>query len=207
VKGRSCSALGLAFVVLFGPGRAAAEPPWPAGPYGYIVVEQDLRDVLKQFGANTGLRLALSDKVQGRVHGPLPSVPPRQFLSDLAQQFGLDWTYDGSIISVTSTSEAQTEMLPLQGVAFDKLRDGLSSAGLLDSRYQLRPAMGGNIALVSGPPRYIGLVRDGLAAIEADKPPAPPVSAPVARPSPPPAPAPRSLTVMRGASSSTVEFK
>lgn len=186
------------------PRCALAEPPWPAGIYSYVVVNQDLRDVLRQFGVNTGLRVALSDKVQGRVYGPMPSLPPRQFLDSLTQQFGLEWVYDGSIISVSSISESQTEMLPLQDVPFGKLYDGLEKAGLLDARYQFRPVMNGRTALISGPPRYISLAHDGFAAIMADKPaPSPPTPVVALLNAPPP----RSLEIMRGVSSSIVEFK
>ena len=48
---------------------AAMEPSWPVTPYDYVVVDQDLRTVLLQFGANIGTRIALSDQVGGRVHG------------------------------------------------------------------------------------------------------------------------------------------
>ena len=195
------ASLGLILPIILGSQRAVAEPLWPAGAYNYVVVDQDLREVLQQFGANTGLQLALSDKVQGRVHGPLPSMLPHQFLDNLVQQFGLEWVYDGSIISVSLASEARTEMLALRDVSFDVLRDGLLSAGLLDPRYQLRPVMGGRAVLVSGPPRYIGLVHDALAAV-----PAP--SQPPTMPAPPPPIAPsRSVTLIRGAASSVVEFK
>jgi type III secretion protein C len=196
--------LGLILPIILGSQRAVAEPPWPAGAYNYVVVDQDLREVLQQFGANTGLKLALSDKVQGRVHGPLPSMLPRQFLDNLAQQFGLEWVYDGSIISVSLASEARTEMLALRDISFDVLRDGLLSAGLLDSRYQFRSVMSGRAALVSGPPRYISLVHDGLAAIPAPSQPTTVSSTPA---SPPPIPPSRSVTLMRGAASSVVEFK
>ena len=202
---RTLCRLALLAGALLAPRRADAEPLWPPGNYSYVVVDQDLRDVLQQFGINTGLKVALSDKVQGRVHGPLPSLPPRQFLDSLGQQFGLEWVYDGAIISVSSVSESQTEMLPLQAVPFDRLRDGLAKAGLIDARYQFRPVMDGRTALVSGPPRYIGLVHDGLAAILADKPAAPPPAVKAAPPAPQPQPS--VMTVMRGASSSVVEFR
>jgi type III secretion protein C len=196
-----------ALPIMFGAQRAGAEPAWPAGAYNYVVVEQDLREVLQQFGANTGLKLALSEKVQGRVHGPLPSTAPRQFLDTLAQQFGLDWVYDGSIISISLASEARTEMVALHDVSFDALRDGLSSAGLLDPRYQFRPIMGGHAALVSGPPRYISLVHDALATIPTSQPnKVSSVSPSSPAPALPAAPT-RSVTLMRGATSSVMEFK
>jgi type III secretion protein C len=186
--------------------RAAAEPPWPAGAYDYVVVDQDLREVLQQFGVNTGLKLALSDKVQGRVHGPLPSMAPRQFLDSLARQFGLEWVYDGSIIAISSASEARTEMLALHDVPFDALSEGLSSAGLLDPRYQFRPIMNGHAALVSGPPRYISLVHDA-AAIPAPKPMATSNIVASSPATPLPAVPSRSMTLMRGATSIVTEFK
>lgn len=186
--------------------EAEAEPPWPTGTYSYVVIEQDLRDVLQQFAINNHLKIALSDKVQGRVHGPLPAESPRDFLNRLAQQFGLEWVYDGSIISISADAEAKTEMIPLRDVSFNRLHDGLASAGLLDPRYQFKPIMGGQIALVSGPPRYVGIVQDALAALPKDKPaepktsPAPPVPTP-------PAPARRSITVIRGGASAVQEFR
>src|SRR5215471_13490713 len=33
---------------------SAAEMKWPAGPYNYIALDQDLRDALTEFGRNTG---------------------------------------------------------------------------------------------------------------------------------------------------------
>ena len=175
-------------------GLTWAEPEWPAERYDYVVVDQDLRAVLQQFGVNTGLRVALSDKVQGRVHGPLPSVPPREFLSNLAQEFGLDWTYDGSIIWVTAASEVQTQMLPMQGVGFEKLRVSLSSAGLLEPRFQFRPAANGDVAVVSGPPRYIAVIQQALNALAAEKvPPQQPLKH-------------QSVVLMRGATTTRVDF-
>jgi type III secretion protein C len=184
--------------------RAAAEPPWPTDAYNYVVVEQDLREVLQQFGVNTGLKVSLSEKIQGRVHGPLPSMVPRQFLDNLCQQFGLEWVYDGSIISVSQGSESRTEMLALRDVSFDALKDGLSSAGLLDPRYQLRSIMDRQAALVSGPPRYISLVHDALATVRA---PRPATVSSIEPSSPAPSPPTRSVTLMRGAASSVTEFK
>src|SRR5580698_2560832 len=80
----------------------AAEPEWPPELYDYVVNDQDLRTVLEQFGLNTGLRIALSDAVQGRVRGRLPPAPPQQFLDHLTDMFGLDWYYDGAVIAVSA---------------------------------------------------------------------------------------------------------
>ena len=172
----------------------AGEPSWPSQAYDYVVVDQDLRTVLQQFGSNTGLRIALSDAVQGHVHGRLPSAAPREFLDHLAQAFGLDWYYDGALISVSAASEAQTRLLPAQGIGLQKLRNGLAAAGLLDPRYQLRSGLGPNIVVVSGPPHYVAMVQQATAALATES-----------TPKPEPA-AKETLVVFRGSSTSRLEF-
>lgn len=172
----------------------AAEPNWPTAPYEYVVVDQDLRTVLTQFGANTGLRIALSEAVQGRVHGRTPAAPARDILNGLAQSFGFDWYYDGAVIWVSAASEAETHILPLQGVSFARLRSGLTAADLLDRRFQLKAGIGPDIAIVSGPPRYIAMVKQAVAALSADKPTAPKVEPE------------QTLVVFRGSSASRVQF-
>lgn len=172
----------------------AAEPAWPTAPYNYVVVDQDVRTVLTQFGANTGLRIALSDAVQGRVHGRTPAAPARDVLAGLAQSFGLDWYYDGAVIWVSAASEAETHILPLQGVSFARLRNGLAAADLLDRRFGLKAGVGPDIAIVSGPPRYVAMIKQAVAALAADKP-----AAPQAAPG-------QTLVVFRGSSASRVQF-
>ncbi len=130
-------ALGL--MVLTPRGLTAAEPAWPTTPYDYVVIDQDLRTVLEQFGLNTGLRIALSESVKGRVHGRTKPAPPQQFFDHLTEMFGLDWYYDGAVISVSAKSEAQTQLVNLGSTSFTELETALDASGFLDQRYQLRP--------------------------------------------------------------------
>jgi type III secretion protein C len=173
----------------------AAEPAWPVGSYEYVVVDQDLRVVLQQFGSNTGLRIALSDAVQGRVHGRLPSAPPREFLNHLAQVYALDWYFDGVEITISAASETQTHVLPLQSVKFQKLYDSLAAAALLDdARYPLRSGLDSDTLVVSGPPRFITMVQQTIVALAAVKAPAPKT------------PSGATLVIFRGSSVSNVQF-
>ena len=174
----------------------AAEPSWPTAPYAYLVVDQDLRTVVRQFGENLGLRVALSDAVQGHVHGRLPALPPRQFLAHLAQVYGLDWYYDGLVLSVSATSEATTRFLAVQDLGAEALADGLRAAGLFDARFPIRPGPAHDIAMVSGPPRYVALVQESLSAMLASRRPPPPAAA---------AP-PAMLVIFRGAQASKVQL-
>ena len=142
----------------------AAEPAWPTAPYGYVVVDQDLRTVLLQFGSNIGTRIALSEAVQGRVHGRLPALPPREFLEQLAQSYGLDWFYDGTTLCISATDETETRFVALAGANVATLEQALRSTGLYDARFGLRPGPGADSAMVSGPPRDLKLVEATAAA-------------------------------------------
>jgi type II secretory pathway component GspD/PulD (secretin) len=169
----------------------AAEPKWPTESYNYIVVDQDLRTVLEQFGINTGLRVVLSDAVQGKVRGRLPPASPRQFLNDVTEMFGLDWYYDGAAIAVSAKSEAQTELITLKGSSFSKLETALESAGINDDRYQLRAGPDEGSVIASGPPRYLAAVKRLVVSLS---------------PASPQSSASTYVTIMRGPSVSRIDF-
>ena len=122
----------------------AAVPEWPTAPYRYMVVDQDLRTVLEEFGRNTGVRIVLADEVKGRVRGSLPQAAPQDFLDHVTKSYGLDWYYDGAVLHVSTNKEAETRYLDLHALPFARLAAGLAQAGLTDPRFVLRegPAPG-----------------------------------------------------------------
>jgi type III secretion protein C len=157
-------------VVIFASlGARAAEPAWPTGRYDYVVIDQDLRAVLEQFGSNTGLRIILSDNIKGRVHGRVPPAPPQRFLDHLTEMFGLDWYFDGAVIAVSAKSEAQTQLVALKSASFSRLKDALDASGFIDERYSLRPGSEPNVAIVSGPPQYLATVKKVAAALSPEQ--------------------------------------
>lgn len=179
---------------LGGHAASAAEPAWPHMTYDYVVVDQDLRAVLQQFGSNVGLRVVVSEAVQGRVRGRLPPLPPRQFLDHLSQAYGLDWFFDGAVLAVSASSETETRFLALQGLDARGLEDGLRAADLLEPRFAVRPGPGPETAMVSGPPRYVKLVQEAAGAL-------------AGRPAAAQAPAGSVIvTVFRGASAAKVQL-
>jgi type II secretory pathway component GspD/PulD (secretin) len=147
-----------------GQGRRAL--PWPDKPYPYVVLDQDVRDVLGAFGSNLDIPVKVSDKVSGRVRGRLPELTPQKLLDQLAASFGLQWYYDGQVLYVTTVEEAVSEMLPLGAIRFEELQASLASLQLDDPRFPPRPLASANVALVSGPPRYVALVKETMQALQ-----------------------------------------
>lgn len=175
----------------------AAPLPLPEAPYAYTVIDQDLTVTLQEFGSNMNLKLNLSPEVRGRVQGPLPELGARGFLDRLLSVYNLEAYFDGSVLHVTSAKEAQSRLLVLGPVPFERFKATLDAFGITDDRYTVRRAPGADVALASGPPRFVALVEQTLAGLVAEEQARPKPVAPA--PPPPPAPPPdRMLTVFRG---------
>jgi type III secretion protein C len=146
-------------------GVMAGEPAWPAEPYRYTIIEQDLTSVLQEFGRNTGLRVEVSSEVRGRVRGPLPELKARDFLDQLVRGYGLEWYFDGFRLYVTSAKEDASRILPLGPVPLQRLETALTDLSLNDARFSLRAIKQSDMVLVAGPPQYLAMVERTLAAL------------------------------------------
>ena len=155
----------LAAAAVAGPARAA-EVPWPDEPLAYTVVDQDLRDLLAEIGTRLGVRVRVSDAVKARVRGRLPPAPPREFLARLASIYGFEWFYDGGTIWVSAPSESQTRMMQLGPVPFEQMATAMNELGLSDERWPLRGSGEAGVVVVNGPPRFVAMAEQALAALQ-----------------------------------------
>lgn len=145
----------------------SAEPEWPSDDYRYIVIDQDLRKVLVQFGRNLNMNVKLSDRVASRqIQGRLPNVPAKEFLELLCSRFGLVWYYNQDTLHIYSEDELDTAIISLGRVSADRLTSNLERLGIADSRYALQATDDTKTVRISGPPHYLALVRQAVAAME-----------------------------------------
>lgn len=159
--------LGAALSLPAHPGPAgAAAVPWPEEPLAYTVVDQDLRDLLAEIGVRLGVRLRVSDAVKARVRGRLPPAPPHEFLARLAAIYGFEWFYDGGTLWVSAPSEGQTRMMPLGPVPFEQLVLAMDELGLSDPRWPLLGSGQAGVVVVNGPPRFVAMAEQALAALQ-----------------------------------------
>lgn len=181
---------------------AATDGEWAHKPFQYVAVDQSLRDVLRELSIATSVPIKVSDLVSGQAHGRWPDTTAGEFLSQLARTYALEWYFDGSLLSVSASSEDETKLVSLHGAGLERLRDGLTTAGLMDARFTLRPGPTPDVALVSGPPRFLAVVQEAMDAIVA--------SGTVSRPLQPGtviASTERRVTVFRGSSATNVVFR
>jgi len=168
--------------VASGSGGVAAPLTLPDTLYRYTVIDQDLAAALQEFGANLGLKVSISPEVKGRIQGRIPDGTPRAFLDRLAAIYNLEWYYDGGVLFITSAKENRTQLLVLNPIGFDAFASALDALRINDSRFPLRTTPGKNVAMVSGPPRFVALVEQTLAGLAAEKPECPKPSIQTATP-------------------------
>ena len=149
--------------LLLGADPALADPPsWENEPYPYTVVDQDVRDALEEFGRNLDIGVTVSDDVQGRLRGPWTSKTTADFLGRVSDELNVAWFYDGHRLHVSSAAESTSEALRLQGVEPEAWRASLDRLGIGGNRSSLSIDADQKVALVSGPPGYVALIKDTL---------------------------------------------
>jgi type III secretion protein C len=140
------------------------EPQWPAGPYKYMVIDQDVKGVLTEFGRNVGVPVDLSDQVRGRLRGRLAVAPAREFLDRLCESYGLVWYFDGAVLHISAKTEIRTELVSIGRLSPAEVGEKLNALGIADARFAVRSEQDGVIS-VSGPPPFVSLVRQTVTAL------------------------------------------
>lgn len=136
-----------------------ANPQWFAAPYAYVLVEQDVRSALEEFGHNLGLIVVMSDKVRGKSRSNVRGESAGEFLNLLCDSNGLSWYFDGNILHLTADSETGTRLFKAQGEDLSELQDYLGSLDVYGKQMSARPGPDGNELFVSGPPAYLAMVQ------------------------------------------------
>lgn len=143
----------------------AAEPRLDPGPYPYVIVDQDIKGVLVEFGRNVGLPVDVSDQVKGRMRGEHTTGSARQFLDGLCESYGLVWYFDGRVLHVNAKNEVRTEIVDIGRVPLMEALDHLAAIGVSDQRFAVERGDGAGTVSLSGPPAFVNLARKELTAL------------------------------------------
>lgn len=147
-------------------GALANAPVWSAKPYSYVLINQDVRDALKEFGRNLNIPILLSDKVGGRVRGEVRADTAGAFLTKLAEANGLIWYYDGSILYINSSEEFATQIISLGRADGQRVIDEIKRLNLMDERFSIKSTPKAPALRVSGTPAFVAMVQQVIAAIQ-----------------------------------------
>lgn len=143
--------------------QAGPRPDWFSEPYAYVLVEQDVRAALEEFGHNMGLTVVMSDKVRGKSRSRVRADSAGAFLAALCDFNGLTWYFDGGVLYLTADSETSTRLFKAQGEDLARLQDYLASREVYGKQLTVRTGPEGNELLVSGPPAWLAMIEQHVA--------------------------------------------
>lgn len=158
-----------------------AEAPWANQDYRYVVIKQDVRDVLQEFGRNLSLPMEVSRSVKGEMRGDIHADKAGEFLRKVCEANDLAWFYDGYVLHVVSREELNRQLIDLDGVNTDQLQAEINEIEIgepLNARFR----HGGRRLEVAGPPAWLAEIEQRVASLRR----------------PPPASAPDGVRVFRG---------
>lgn len=144
----------------------ANTPDWSEKRYSYILINQDIRDALKEFGRNLNIPVSLSDKIRGQVRGEVRAETAGAFLTKLAEANGLIWYYDGSILYINSSDEFATQILDAGHADGAMVIEEVKRLSLMDDRFSIKYTPNASALRVSGPPAFIAMVQQVVANVQ-----------------------------------------
>ncbi|MFJ2356982.1 type III secretion system outer membrane ring subunit SctC [Pseudomonas fluorescens] len=140
------------------PTLAAVPADWGQSAYAYEATQTPLDTVLRDFANAFGVGLSVTG-VSGMLDVKLRATNAVEFLDRLALEHQFQWfVYNGKLyISPQSAQVAQR--LEVSADAAPDLKQALTDIGLLDKRFGWGELPDEGVVLVSGPARYVELIR------------------------------------------------
>jgi type III secretion protein C len=137
----------------------AAELPWSDKRIQYAVVEtKDLRVFLREFAAQQGVAVWIDPEVKGELTGRY-DLSPRSMLELVTRNYGLIHYFDGRVLYIYPATAVLSEVIKLNEITPKQFRRTLDRLGISDARYPIAADSERNTILVSGPKRYVELVK------------------------------------------------
>lgn len=156
------------FLAALGTLPAAAQQnaqDWQDTPFQYDVVDQDVRQLFREYGRQLGILVQLSDNVRGRARNLHVDGTALDFLERLVSDHDLVWYYDGSILHVATTAEVARQALPIGSVPYDRLVTAVNQHSSTDPRLGIRPGADPDLVYVTGPASYYTFVQETASSL------------------------------------------
>lgn len=157
--------IGLGLSLALGSTAHAQQTPWPNANYTYYAQDETLNTVLGEFAAGFSLALRISPKLNALVNGSFNTATPTEFLNRLGGVYGFNWYVHAGTLYISPANEQSTESIELPDGSIADLRQALTQMGVLDPRFGWGELPEQGLALVSGPPSYVALVKRTVAAL------------------------------------------
>lgn len=154
-----------AAAALAAPDARAAEIRWRSDKFSYVAQDKPLKEFIREFAGSQGIPVVIADEVEGTVNGKF-DLTPQSLLEWMTTSFGLTWYYDGSVLYVSPAGAMSSAVIRLGTATAGELRSMLDRLGIADRRYPIAYDNKQNTAFVSGPTRYVELVKQTARALD-----------------------------------------
>jgi len=158
--------LALTMLLLMAQQAWAAELPWRGKPFQIIANEKPLPDFLRELAASQGTTAVIDGKVTGVISGKFTGSSAMAILNNLCTTNGLTWYYDGAFLYVDMAADARSEVLPIASANAARISETLARLRITDSRYPLTISRDDGTVHVSGPKRYVEMVRQAVRLVD-----------------------------------------
>jgi type III secretion protein C len=143
---------------------SAAELKLVGKPVEYVFVEpKDIKVFLREFAVQHGFAIQLDPEIKGEIAGRY-SLSPKAMMDTLSRNYGFVWFYDGRVVYLSPASSVESDVIRLGETTPSQLNRSLALLGIADSRFPLSFDPDRGIVMVSGPKRYVELVRQAAAS-------------------------------------------
>ncbi len=136
--------------------------PFPVAKYSYLAKDAPLREVLAAFSAAENLSIIVDAGVdqEWRIAGEFKEVPATEFLARVCALGNLLWYYDKSALYLYRASQVDTVLMDLMHIHAGDVRRMLRELGVEDPRFPISTTHNDELLLISGPPRYVALIKE-----------------------------------------------
>ena len=159
-------AFALSLAGMFGAPRAAhaAELQWRDRPYTIVADGKKVSDFLRELASAQGVTAVIDSKIDGTISGHF-SGSPLATLRSVCATYGLTYYFDGSLLYIDRAEDGQTQVFPIPRGSAGELSRTLEAMQIPDKRFPLIISDRENTIYVSGPQRYVELVRQAISTI------------------------------------------
>ena len=153
-----CGAVLMLLLVQHG---VAAEFRWQNRPFQIVANEKPLSDFIRELAASQGITAVIDPKVNGVISGKFDG-PAKNILNSVCSVNGLTWYYDGAFLFVDLAADAKSEVLPIAAENAGRIAETLVRLHISDERYPLSISERDASVYVTGPRRYVEMVRQAV---------------------------------------------
>lgn len=143
-----------------------AIPPdyWKSTGYTAVNDDKDINKVLQRFAQNFGVDLELSTEFSCQVNEQSSAKNAIDYLNRIGLSCGFSWFVFNNVLYVSPVKDNRTARIKISPDAIAEAKPAVKGLGLLEEKFGWGEIPTTGIVLVSGPQKYIDLVRQAIRA-------------------------------------------